>query len=72
MFLFVAVATIAVSGSAMAAHHHHHAEHPAAAPMADGAAPADTMSAHEAHVRNLHDSGYNPSSDFDSFGNVRN
>ena len=27
---------------------------------------------HTMHIRNIHDSGYNPKNDFDSFGNLSN
>jgi len=49
--------------------HHHH--HNAIAPIAEGSAPADSLSAHDAHMKNLRDSGYNPHSDLDSYGNTR-
>ena len=37
-------------------HHHvtHHHYHNASAPIAEGSAPADTLSAHDAHMKNLH------------------
>ncbi len=57
----------ATTGSSFARHHH-----PAApAAEASGAAPADTMDAHSARARNLRDAGYNPKSDMDANGNVR-
>jgi hypothetical protein len=66
--LLAAAATLALTGTAMAAQQKHHQHHqhqaqPAAAPVADGAVPADTLSAHDLYIRNLHDSGYNPATD---------
>ena len=66
--LLAASATLVLTGTAMAAQqkhhqHHHHQAQPAEAPAADGATPADTMSAHDLYIRNLHDSGYNPATD---------
>jgi hypothetical protein len=49
----------------------HHHTHNASAPIAEGSAPADTLSAHDAYMQNLHDSGYNSHGDRDAFGNVR-
>ena len=75
--ILAAAATLVVAGAAMAReseheHHHvmHHHYHSASPPMADGSIPADALSAHDAHMKNLHDSGYNPHNDFDSYGNV--
>ena len=36
-----------------------------------GAAPADTLSAHDLYIMNLRDSGYNASRDRDAAGNMR-
>jgi hypothetical protein len=79
LLILTAAATLMITGTAMAgesvatnakgAHHHHYRE--ANASVAGDAAPADTLSAHEAHIKNLHDSGYNPASDFNSAGNVQ-
>jgi len=79
LLILAAAATLVVSGAAMAresAHHHHHHvmhhhSHNASAPIAEGSAPADTLSAHDAYMQNLHDSGYNAHGDRDAFGNVR-
>ena len=60
LVISAAAATLFFTGAAMAAKHHHHA---ATAPVAEGAVPADTLSAHELHLKNLHDSGYNPAAD---------
>lgn len=57
----------AATGSASARHHHH----AATAPADSGAAPADTMDPHSAHLKNLRDAGYNPKKDMDANGNVR-
>ena len=78
LLILAAAATLVVTGAAMAresAHHHHHVmhhhSHNASAPIAEGSAPADTLSAHDAYMQNLHDSGYNAHGDRDAFGNVR-
>jgi hypothetical protein len=78
LLILAAAATLVVTGAAMAresVHHHHHVahhhSHNASAPIAEGSAPADTLSAHDAHMKNLHDSGYNPHNDLDAHGNVQ-
>jgi hypothetical protein len=81
LLILAAAATLLVTGTAMAdesdgtsARHHHYREANASVPNAyvpDGSAPADTLSAHETHIKNLHDSGYNPASDFNAAGNVQ-
>jgi hypothetical protein len=78
LLILAAAATLVVTGAAMAresVHHHHHVthhhSHNASAPIAEGSAPADTLSAHDAYMQNLHDSGYNSHGDRDAFGNVR-
>jgi hypothetical protein len=80
LLILAAAATLVITGTAMAdesvgtnvkgAHHHHHYRD-ANASVAKDSAAADTPSAHEAHIKNLHDSGYNPASDFNSAGNVQ-
>jgi hypothetical protein len=75
LLILAAAATLVVTGAAMAresvrhhvTHHHHHAS----APIAEGSAPADTLGAHDAYMKNLHDSGYNSHGDHDAFGNIR-
>jgi hypothetical protein len=79
LLILAAAATLVLTGTAMAdelvptsvrgAKHHHYREANASVP--EGSIPADTLSAHDAYVRNLHDSGYNPAGDRDAFGNVR-
>jgi hypothetical protein len=76
--ILAAAATLAVSGAAVAresVHHHHHAmhhqSHNASAPPAEGSIPADSLGNHETRMKNLHDSGYNPHSDLDAYGNIR-
>ena len=59
----------AATSSASATKHHHHGAAPVAASA--GAAPADTMDAHSARVKNLHDAGYDAHKDMDANGNVR-
>ena len=78
LLILTAAATLLITGTAMADnprhHHHHYRESNASAPAAyepDGSAPADTLSAHETHIKNLHDSGYNPAGDFNAAGNVQ-
>jgi hypothetical protein len=76
LLILAAAATLVVTGAAMAresVHHHvmHHHYQNASAPIAEGSAPADTLSAHDAHMKNLHDSGYNPHNDLDEHGNVQ-
>ena len=78
ILILAAAATLAVTGAAMAresVHHHHHVahhhSHNASAPIAEGSAPADTLSTHDAYMQNLHDSGYNSHGDRDAYGNVR-
>jgi hypothetical protein len=78
LLILAAAATLVITGTAMAdesvgtsvkgAHHHYH---DANASVAEDSAAADTASAHGAHIKNLHDSGYNPASDFNSAGNVQ-
>jgi hypothetical protein len=70
LLILAASATLVLSGTAMAAqqqhaHHHHHSSATSATntPAPDGAVPADTLSAHDLYIRNLHDSGYNPAAD---------
>jgi hypothetical protein len=77
LLILAAAATLVITGTAMAdesvgtnvkgAHHYRDAN----ASVAKDSAAADTLSAHEAHIKNLHDSGYNPASDFNSAGNVQ-
>jgi hypothetical protein len=76
VILAAAAASLAFSGAAMAreyVHHHHHAmhHHSAPAPIAEGAAPADSLGNHDQYMKNLHDSGYNPHGDLDAYGNMR-
>ena len=78
LLILAAAATLAISGTAMAegtsgkvARHHHHHFSDANAAIPEGAAPADVLSAHDAHLENLRESGYNPASDRDAAGNVR-
>ena len=61
------IAGAATSGASAARH-----RQAAAAATADpGATPADTMGAHAAHLKNLHDAGYDAHKDMDANGNVR-
>jgi hypothetical protein len=79
LLILAAAATLAITGTAMAdnsvgsnvkgARHHHYRDANASVP--EGSAPADVLSAHDSHLENLRDSGYNPSNDRDAAGNVR-
>jgi hypothetical protein len=77
LLILAAAAALVVTGAAMAresVHHHHvthHHSHDASAPNAEGSAPADTLSAHDTYMKNLHDSGYNAHGDLDANGNMR-
>lgn len=70
LLILTAAAALVITASASARTRHHHYRE-AAAPAADGAIPADTLNAHDAYVRNLHDSGYNAHGDLDAHGNMR-
>lgn len=80
VLILAAAATFIVTGAAMAddsvqspvkgSHHHHHYRDANASVPSD-AAPADVLSAHESHLKNLRDSGYNPANDFTSAGVVK-
>jgi hypothetical protein len=79
LLILAAAATLVITGTAMAdesvgtnakgAHHHHYRD--ANASVADDSVPADTLSAHDLHVKNLHDSGYNAASDVNAAGNIK-
>jgi hypothetical protein len=76
LLLLSAAAALVITGAATAGasartHHHHHYREANASVAADDAAPADTLSAHDAYLKNLHDSGYNPHNDLDAHGNVK-
>ena len=78
LLILAAATTLVVTGGAMAResvrHHHHvthHHYHNASAPPAEGSIPADSLGNHETRMKNLHDSGYNPHSDLDAYGNIR-
>jgi len=64
LLILAAAATLVITGTANAAQHQHqHHQRHTAAPVADGSVPADTLSAHDLYIRNLHESGYNPAAD---------
>jgi hypothetical protein len=69
LLILTAAAALVVTASAAARTRHHHRA--TTAPAAEGAIPADALNAHDAYVRNLHDSGYNAHSDLDAHGNMR-
>lgn len=82
LLVLAAAATFALTGAAMAdesapthpgsAHHHHrHSGTTASTASTEGAAPIDALNAHDARMKNLHDSGYNPSGDFTTAGTVK-
>jgi hypothetical protein len=73
--ILISIAVASLSTTALAGHrtHHHHLV------MSVGVSPVllnanaslnGNGSDHTMHIRNLHDSGYKPKDDFDSFGNV--
>ena len=66
--ILVIAGAATTSASAKTKHHHH-----AAAPVAaeSGAAPADSMSAHDSYMRNERDAGYDTHKDLDAAGNMR-
>jgi hypothetical protein len=69
LLILAAAATLVLTGTVSAKETKHH--HNANASVAEGSAPADTLSAHDAHVLNLRDSGYNPAGDHDGAGNIK-
>jgi hypothetical protein len=81
LLLLAAAASFVLTGAVVSApaqaktkHHHYreaNASAPAAAPADPGAAPADIMSAHDSHMKNLRDSGYDPKGDLTAAGNVK-
>jgi hypothetical protein len=64
----VAMADESVGTNAKGAHHHYRESN---ASVAEDSAPADALSAHEMHIKNLRDSGYNSARDFNAVGNVQ-
>jgi hypothetical protein len=71
LLVLAAAATLVLTGTVSAKETKHHHYRDASASVAEGAAPADTLSAHDAHILNLRDSGYNPSGDRDGAGNIK-
>jgi hypothetical protein len=72
LLILAAAATLVVTGAmARESVRHHVTHHHASAPIAEGSAPADTLGAHDAYMKNLHDSGYNSHGDHDAYGNIR-
>jgi hypothetical protein len=71
LLILATAATLVLTGTVSAKETKHHHYRDANASVAEGAAPADTLSAHDAHVLNLRDSGYNPAGDRDGVGNIR-
>jgi hypothetical protein len=65
------IASSATTGASARTRHHHYRDAHASYIVPDGAVPADTLNNHDAYMRNLHDSGYNPHSDFDAHGVVK-
>jgi hypothetical protein len=70
LVILAAAATLVLTGTVTAKEAKHHYRD-ANASVAEGSAPADTLSAHDAYIKNLHDAGYNPASDRDAAGNIR-
>jgi hypothetical protein len=75
LIVLATAATFALTATAMAnettKHKRVHYRDANASVAVDGAAPADTLGAHELYIMNLRDSGYNPSRDHDAAGNMR-
>lgn len=76
LLILATAATLALTASAMANEQTRHMKRvhyrdANASIPAEGAAPADTLGAHELYIMNLRDSGYSPSSDRDAAGNMR-
>ncbi len=78
LVLLAAAATFVITGSAMAddtvrSHSKHHRDANASIELASDpeVTPDQTLSPHDAYMKNLRDSGYNPKQDRDSYGNIR-
>jgi hypothetical protein len=71
LLILAAAASLVLTGAVSAKETRHHHSHDASASVAGGSAPADTLSAHDAHILNLRDSGYNPAGDHDGAGNIK-
>jgi hypothetical protein len=72
LLILTAAATLASAATGASARtHHHYRDTHASAVVPDGAIPADTLNAHDAYMKNLHDSGYNPHNDFDAHGVIK-
>lgn len=71
LLILAAAATLVLTGTVSAKETKHHHYRDANASVAEGSAPADTLSAHDTHILNLRDSGYNPAGDRDGAGNIR-
>jgi hypothetical protein len=84
LLILATAATLVLTGTAMAedsaqtsvkgARHHHYRDANASvanASVAGDSAPADSLNAHDTYLKNLRDSGYNPSGDRDGAGNIR-
>jgi hypothetical protein len=65
------IASAATTSASARTRHHHYRDANASTVVPDGAIPADTLNGHDAYIRNLHDSGYNPHSDFDARGIIK-
>jgi hypothetical protein len=65
------VFAVAATAGASARTRHHHPHEANAAVVTEDAIPADTLSAHDAYIKNLHDAGYNPHNDIDAHGNIK-
>ena len=72
LLILAATATLVLTSAVTAKETKHHQFRDANASIAEGsAASADSLSAHDAYIMNLRDSGYNPSGDRDAVGNLR-
>jgi hypothetical protein len=63
------IASAATTSASARTRHHHYRDGNAS--VATDTIPADTLNNHDAYMKNLHDSGYNPHNDFDAHGVIK-
>jgi hypothetical protein len=76
LIILATVATVGITSGVMASETTKHVKKTHyrdanASIAAEGSVPADTLSAHDLHMLNLRDSGYNPAGDRDAAGNIK-
>jgi hypothetical protein len=72
LLTLTSILALSITGTAMGKEkHRHHPVSDASASVVSDGIPADSMSAHESHMENLRDSGYNPHNDFNANGTVK-